>query len=62
MQPSIPEITPELLAYLKSLYKDSSPSPGTPIDQIFFRSGQVDVVRHLEHIHEQQQENILQGG
>lgn len=61
MTKSIPQIPPELLEYLESLYPDCSPDLKTPDRQIWHKAGQVDVVRHLRSIFDQQNENILSG-
>lgn len=53
-------ITPELLECLEYLYPDQCPSPGTPIDQIMFRSGQASVVRLFKELHAEGQANILE--
>ena len=56
-----PYITPELLEYLERLYPDRSPRIDTPDRQVWFQSGQADLVRHLRSVFDQQNENITEG-
>lgn len=58
---SIPHVTPELIEYLEALYEDRSPDLNDADRKIWFRAGQVDVVKHLRRVFEEQQENILDG-
>ena len=57
-----PPITQDLIDYLTRKFPDFALSLGDielPDRQIWFRAGQIAVVRHLRQVMEDQQENIL---
>lgn len=54
-----PYITNELIEYLDCIYKDKCPDIKLSDRQIWFDAGAVSVVRHLKHLKERQDENIL---
>lgn len=58
---SLPHITPELIEYLAKLYEDRSPDLKDADRMIWFRAGQVDVVKHMQRLFDEQNQNILQG-
>jgi hypothetical protein len=57
----LPSVSPELIEYLEKLYPDHSPSLKTPDREIWFKAGQVDVVRHLRRLFDYQNETVLNG-
>jgi len=54
-----PEITPELIEWLVSIFPDRCPEPGTPQDVVWVASGAAKVVRFLRQTMEEQQETSL---
>jgi|DEB0MinimDraft_10_1074344.scaffolds.fasta_scaffold30639_2 S-adenosylmethionine:diacylglycerol 3-amino-3-carboxypropyl transferase len=54
-----PIVTKELLEYLLERYPDRVPSVDATDRQIWLSVGQVAVVRHLQSIFEEQNDNIL---
>lgn len=55
----MPLVTKELIEYLERLYQDRSPSLKDDERKIWFRAGQVDVVRSLKNILEENDGNVL---
>lgn len=58
---NIPVIEDKLIEYLERICPDSSPALNTPDREIWFQAGKVDLVRHLKSIHQEQQNNALEG-
>lgn len=58
--PPIPTITKELIEYLEAIYPDKAPKLNDSDRQIWATVGQVELVRHLRAIHDQQTETILE--
>ncbi len=56
---TLPYIPPELVEYLEKLYPDASPRLDTPDRSIWWKAGEVSVVRHLRSVLEEQQETVL---
>lgn len=54
-----PYIKTELLDYLQRLFPDRSPELTETDRVIWFNRGAAEVIRHLQLLHERQQENIL---
>lgn len=52
-------VTPELLALLKELFPNQCPSLGTPLEAIWYESGQASVVDFLQTAYEESTKNIL---
>lgn len=57
--PPRPHITPELIDYLKAVFPDKAPSIFDDDRMIWCKVGQVDVVRHLNMILQEQIEHQL---
>lgn len=49
-----PIITKELVEFLQAFYRDELPEKGTPIEEITFRQGQINVVKMLKRKYEEQ--------
>lgn len=56
-----PLVTRQLLDYLQRLFPDKAPELTDTDREIWFHRGSADVVRHLEQLLFQQEENILGG-
>jgi len=56
---SIPIIDKQLVDYLVRMYPDVSPEISMTEREIFFRRGAVDVIRTLDRIYSEQNENML---
>lgn len=54
-----PYISQELIDYLRDRYPDRCPSVNDSDRQIWLNTGAVGVVKHLETIFEEQNDNIL---
>jgi len=61
MESRKPLISDELLEYLEQLYPDRSPDIDCLERVVWVKRGEVGVIRHLKHLHQQQRENILSG-
>lgn len=59
--PSQPLVSLELLEYLEATYKDQFPSKSQLKDEreVWFKAGQVDVVRSLRNLHEEPEAYVL---
>jgi hypothetical protein len=57
----VPQIDKTLLDYLEKLYPDKYPNLDTPDKEVWFKAGQVSVLRFLKNKFEEQNENILKG-
>ena len=57
----IPKIDTELVEYLEKLYPDRAPSLTTPEREVWFQSGQADLVRLLRAILDEQNQTVLAG-
>lgn len=55
----LPRVTIELIEYLETLYPDQAPSLKDDDRKIWFRAGQVDVIRSLKNILEENSGNVL---
>lgn len=55
----LPRVTIELIEYLETLYPDQVPSLKDDDRKIWFRAGQVDVIRSLKNILEENSGNVL---
>ena len=56
---SIPIIDKQLVDYLVRMYPDVSPEISMTEREIFFRRGAVDVIRTLDRIYSEQNENMF---
>ena len=56
--PPAPTIHRSLLAYLQGVFPDRVPKPDTEDRAIWIHVGQVDVVRHLQDVYDQQQSEM----
>jgi hypothetical protein len=54
-----PQVRKETLDYLKQLFPDRLPELADTDRQIWFNRGAAEVIRHLQHLYDQQQTNIL---
>lgn len=57
----VPQIDKILVEYLETLYPDKYPNIDTPDKEVWFKAGQVSVVRFLKSKLEEQNQNILKG-
>lgn len=57
----VPQIDKVLIEYLETLYPDKYPNIDTPDKEVWFKAGQVSVVRFLKSKLEEQHRNILKG-
>lgn len=55
-----PPISQELITFLDARYPDKSPNPDDTERQIWRKVGNVEVVRFLKRLFEEQNENILE--
>lgn len=55
---SLPKVTRDLIDYLERLFPDQSPSLKEDERKIWFKAGQVDVVRTLKNILEENSGNV----
>ena len=55
-----PVIDRRLIEYLEALYPDRCPDPGLSDREIWMAVGAAQVVRHLRHILEESENNILE--
>lgn len=61
MVSKVPQITRELIEYLDHIIPDRVPSLEVSDRELWAHIGKVHLVRHLKSIHEEQNNNILQG-
>lgn len=54
----LPRVTNDLIDYLEKLFPDQSPSLKDEEKKIWFKAGQVDVVRQLKNILEENSGNV----
>ena len=57
----IPKLDNVLIEYLEQLYPDKYPNIDTPDKEVWYKAGQVSVIRFLKKKLEEQNENILRG-
>lgn len=48
--PKLPHVTPELIEFLAQMFPDQCPRLGTPMEQVWFRAGEANVVRALRNL------------
>jgi hypothetical protein len=56
---TIPFVDERLLDYLQRLFPDKAPELKDTDREVWFHRGSAEVIRHLQHLRSQQQENIL---
>jgi hypothetical protein len=57
----IPHVSTELIEYLEIVYKDQVPRRSDTEREIWTKVGQVEVVKHLRALHEDQVRRALEG-
>lgn len=55
----LPIVDKDLIEYLEEVFPNEAPSLDTPEREIWAKVGEVQVVRHLRSIYDEQQDNIL---
>jgi len=55
----LPTVTLELLEYLETIFPDKCPDRGSSVEDIYVKIGNVQVIRKLRSLHEEQTKNPL---
>jgi len=55
----LPHVAPELLSYLERIFPDQCPDPSASEREVWMKTGEAQVVRHLRHLQKEQEQEAL---